>query len=67
MFDRVDAFVRDVSGAGTEADLAGLLAEISREMGFSYFALTLGHAPTPLTGTGLDIRDGHPAALRETR
>ncbi len=40
MFDRVDAFVRDVSEVQMEADLAQLLAEISREMGFSFFALT---------------------------
>ena len=40
MFDRIDAFVREVGEAETEAALAGLLAEISREMGFAYFALT---------------------------
>lgn len=51
MFDRVDAFVRDVSEVRTEADLWELLAEISREMGFSYFALThhvdIREAPRP--------------------
>ena len=40
MFDRVDAFVRDVSEVQSEAELAELLAEISPEMGFSFFALT---------------------------
>ena len=40
MFDRVDAFVRDVGQASSEADLVDMLTEISREMGFSYFALT---------------------------
>ena len=40
MFDRIDAFVRDVSGVVSEAELAGLLEEISAEMGFQYFALT---------------------------
>ena len=51
MFDRVDAFVRDVSEVREAADLAQLLAEISREMGFSFFALThhidLRRAPGP--------------------
>jgi LuxR family transcriptional regulator, quorum-sensing system regulator CciR len=40
MFDRVDAFVRNVRGLATEAELAGALAEISGELGFRYFALT---------------------------
>lgn len=51
MFDRIDAFVREVSEVETEEALAGLLAEISREMGFAYFALThhvaLRRAPGP--------------------
>lgn len=51
MFDRVDAFVRDVSRVECEAELGALLAEISREMGFSFFALThhldMRHAPQP--------------------
>ena len=40
MFSRIDAFVRDVSGVVSEAELAGLLEEISADMGFHYFALT---------------------------
>lgn len=40
MFSRVDAFVRAVSDVQAEADLADLLAEITRQMGFTYFALT---------------------------
>ncbi len=51
MFDRVDAFVRDLGQARTESELAGLLAEITREMGFSWFALThhvdIRQAPRP--------------------
>lgn len=51
MFDRVDAFVRDLGQANSEAELAELLAEIGREMGFSYFALThhvdIRRAPHP--------------------
>lgn len=40
MFDRVDAFVRDVRQLDSEEALAGALAEISGELGFRYFALT---------------------------
>ena len=40
MFSRIDAFVRDVSGVVSEAELASLLEEISADMGFHYFALT---------------------------
>jgi LuxR family transcriptional regulator, quorum-sensing system regulator CciR len=40
MFDRVDAFVRDVRGLETQEALAGALAEVSRDLGFRYFALT---------------------------
>ena len=51
MFDRIDAFARDVIEVETEADLALLMAEISREMGFAYFALThhvdIRRAPAP--------------------
>jgi LuxR family transcriptional regulator, quorum-sensing system regulator CciR len=40
MFSRVDAFVRDVRELETEEALADALAEIVRDLGFSYFALT---------------------------
>jgi len=40
MFDRIDAFVREIGETETEAALAELLTEICREMGFAYFALT---------------------------
>jgi len=40
MFDRIDAFVRDVSSVTSQAELAQLLHDICREMGFDYFALT---------------------------
>ncbi len=40
MLDRIDAFISDLAGARTEGDLAGLLGEISHEMGFAYFAVT---------------------------
>lgn len=40
MFDRVKRFVGDVRGLGTEAELAGALSEITRDLGFRYFALT---------------------------
>ena len=51
MFDRIDAFVRDIGKVECEEDLQAALAEISGEMGFSYFALThhldMRHAPQP--------------------
>lgn len=51
MFDRIDAFVRDVGGVASEDELAGLLQEICAEMGFNYFALThhvdIRQAPQP--------------------
>jgi LuxR family quorum-sensing system transcriptional regulator CciR len=40
MFDRVDRFVRDVSHIACEADLSDALAEVARELGFAWFALT---------------------------
>jgi len=40
MFSRVDAFVRDVRELQTEVALAAALAEVTRDLGFSYFALT---------------------------
>ncbi len=40
MFDRIDAFVRDLGEARSESDLAYLLDEVTRDMGFSFFALT---------------------------
>ena len=40
MFSRVDAFVRDVRKVETEEALAGALAEVCRDLGFRYFALT---------------------------
>ena len=40
MFSRVDAFVREVRELETEADLADALGEITRDLGFRFFALT---------------------------
>jgi LuxR family quorum-sensing system transcriptional regulator CciR len=40
MFDRVEAFVRDIGKIGSEAELAEALRHISGELGFQYFALT---------------------------
>lgn len=39
MFDRVSAFVDDVSSARSQSELRSILAEISRELGFAHFAL----------------------------
>lgn len=40
MFNRVNAFVRDVRDLATEEDLAEALGEVSFDLGFRYFALT---------------------------
>ena len=40
MFERVGAFVEDVSSAGTQAELRTILLDISRELGFAHFALS---------------------------
>ena len=40
MFERVGAFVDDVSSAGTEAELRAILVDIARELGFAHFALS---------------------------
>jgi LuxR family quorum-sensing system transcriptional regulator CciR len=51
MFDRVDAFIRDVSEIKSEAELAEALGAVCEELGFSFFALThhvdIRHAPQP--------------------
>jgi LuxR family quorum-sensing system transcriptional regulator CciR len=39
-FDRIDAFVRALGAATTRERLQDALADISRELGFSFFALT---------------------------
>jgi LuxR family transcriptional regulator, quorum-sensing system regulator CciR len=54
MFNKVDTFVRAVSEVQSEADLAILLEEITREMGFTYFALT----------QHIDVRRAPSAAIR---
>jgi len=40
MFERVGAFVNDVNSVGTEADLKAVLGRISKELGFTHFALS---------------------------
>ena len=40
MFDRVDAFVRDIRELDSEGELAEALGEISCDLGFRFFALT---------------------------
>jgi LuxR family quorum-sensing system transcriptional regulator CciR len=54
MFGQVDAFVREVGAIETEEALSELVEAISREMGFSYFALT----------HHLDIREAPRPAIR---
>lgn len=53
MFDRVEAFVRDVRQLSSHEHLAEALSDIAVELGFSYFALT----------HHVDIREFH-AAIR---
>lgn len=40
MFDRVEAFVRDVRELQSEAELSAALGEVAADLGFRYFALT---------------------------
>ncbi|MFN3727831.1 MAG: autoinducer binding domain-containing protein [Allosphingosinicella sp.] len=40
MFERVGAFVSDVSAVGKQAELKSVLADITRELGFAHFALS---------------------------
>lgn len=39
-FDRAESFLRDLAEIATEAELADLLADVTRELGFCYFALS---------------------------
>jgi LuxR family quorum-sensing system transcriptional regulator CciR len=39
MFERVGAFVEDLSSASTQGELRTILVDISRELGFAHFAL----------------------------
>jgi len=54
MFDRIDAFVRDLGAAKSMSDLSDLLEEITRDMGFSFFALA----------HHVDLRDAAQPAIR---
>jgi len=50
-FDRAEAFLRDISETGSGSELADMLTIATRELGFTYFALThhvdIRHAPQP--------------------
>ena len=50
-FEQAETFLRDVSTTSTEAELADVLAAVSHELGFTYFALThhvdIRRAPQP--------------------
>jgi LuxR family quorum-sensing system transcriptional regulator CciR len=39
-FERAEVFLRDVSETSSEAELAEALTDVTRELGFTYFALT---------------------------
>ena len=51
MFERAEAFLRDVSEISTEVELAEALTSVTRELGFTYVALThhvdIRRAPQP--------------------
>jgi LuxR family transcriptional regulator, quorum-sensing system regulator CciR len=54
MFERVGAFVNDVSTVDTQAELAAVLAQIAKELGFAYFALS----------HHVDVRTSHQPVIR---
>ena len=59
MFDRVDAFVRDVRALKTEGELAEALGEVSADLGFRYFALT-HHADVRRSSAAIRIHNYPP-------
>jgi len=63
MFDRVEGFVRDVRGLECEEELAEALAEISKDLGFRYFALT-HHVDIRRSTAGIRIHN-YPAGWAE--
>ena len=56
MFSRVDAFVRDIRGLDSEEGLAGALEDVSRDLGFRYFALT-HHVDVRLSSAAVRIHN----------
>ncbi|MFL6736671.1 MAG: LuxR family transcriptional regulator [Sphingomonas sp.] len=56
MFDRVETFVRDVRDLASETELAGALADITRDLGFTYFALT-HHVDVRSSGAAIRIHN----------
>ena len=67
MFDRVDAFVRDVRDLQSEEALAAALGEIARELGFRYFALT-HHVDLRASSAAIRLHNypaGYPTRARE--
>jgi LuxR family quorum-sensing system transcriptional regulator CciR len=63
MFDRVDAFVRDVRELDSEEALAAALSEIALQLGFRYFALT-HHVDVRRSSTAIRIHN-YPAGWAE--
>lgn len=56
MFDRVDAFVKDIRTLDSEDELAEALRDIVRELGFRYFALT-HHVDLRRSGAAIRIHN----------
>jgi LuxR family transcriptional regulator, quorum-sensing system regulator CciR len=63
MFDRVDAFVRDVRDLASEDELAGALADVAGDLGLRYFALT-HHVDVRRNSAGVRIHN-YPAGWAE--
>lgn len=63
MFDRVDAFIRDVCKLETEGELGAALAEIAQELGYRYFALT-HHVDVRTSNSAIRIHN-YPAGWAE--
>lgn len=56
MFDRVNSFLRDISGLETGDDLAGALGNFAADLGFRYFALT-HHVDVRKAGSAIRIHN----------
>jgi LuxR family transcriptional regulator, quorum-sensing system regulator CciR len=63
MFDRVDAFVRDVRKLDSEEELREALSDVARDLGFRYFAL-IDHVDVRGSEAAIRIHN-YPAAWAE--
>lgn len=63
MFDRVEAFVKDVRQLDSQEELAGALGEVALDLGFRYFALT-DHVDVRRSSTAIRMHN-YPAGWAE--